>query len=469
MARKEREWNNRFLAYINMIVNHPNYQGLPIKKKADGSFAWIATAKSKIGKERIEWCLKKADELNFERRAGVYADVMLAIHPTKRKVCQTCGEEMSLYYHYPNANFLKALNGDFKQDFTDCDHISDIWDTIIQSGIRKNDLAKYLINKGELNLNPATATKDEIIDALEFACRKGNKKLLGPGAMSNFPDRYDGFHTYNRCCRSSQDMGRSKENLKSYTKDRRAYEYWSDGNIHAANQFMGSHFFDGISADHIGPISLGFIHDPRYLQPMSGGDNSAKRDRLQIKDIEKIIETYDRTGIYPMSWYSKIIWEFILSNYKSHPNSVATLYRDALKQNMANFMYILWRILVECPQYGEDLLEQYILSKHYECFNYSYEFNAQGEIISKQPRHFTDRNQNETVRYKRIAIYSVYDYNNKENRNTANNLTQTELSTLSILCQNLNSTHNYDYTYKALVSLVESIELRIISNLQKDK
>ena len=465
MAREERKWNNRFLAYMNMIVNHPNYQGLPIKKKADGSLAWIATAKSEIGKERIEWCLEKADELGLERRAGVYADVMLAIHPTKWKVCQTCGREMSLYYHYPNANFVKALNRDFNQDFTDCDHISDIWDTLIESGVRKSDLANYLISKCELDLNPATATKDEIIDALEFACRKGDKKLLGPGAMSNFPDRYDGFHTYNRCCRSSQDKGRSKENLKSYTKDRRAYEYWSDGNIHAANQFMGSPFFDGISADHIGPISLGFIHDPHYLQPMSGGDNSAKRDRLQIEDIEKIIETYDRTGIYPMSWYSKLIWEFILSNYKLHPNSVATLYRDALKQNMANFMYILWGILEECPQYGEDFLEKCILSKHYECFNYSYEFNAQGEIISKQPRHFTDRNQNETDRYKRIAIDSVYDYNDKENRNTASDLTQKEVSALSLLCRNLNSTHNYDSTYKALVSLVESIERRIISNL----
>lgn len=47
---------------MDMIVNHPNYKGLPIKKK-------------------------------------------LAIHPTKQKVYQICGKSMSLYY-YPNANFL---------------------------------------------------------------------------------------------------------------------------------------------------------------------------------------------------------------------------------------------------------------------------------------------------------------------------------------------------------------------------
>ncbi len=263
MAREERKWNDRFLAYMEMIVNHPNYKGLPIKRKDDGSLAWIATAKSEIGQKRIEWCLNKADELGIERRAGVYADVMLRIHPTKWKVCQTCGNEMSLYYHYPNANFVKAINKKYSTDFTDCDHISDIWDKLIKSGVNEKEFADFLIKKGELDLNSSSATKDIIIESLEYKCRKGNKSLLGPGAMSNFPDRYDGFHTYNRCCRSAQDKGRSKENLKSYTKDRRAYEYWSDGNIHAADQFMGSSFFEGTSADHIGPISLGFVHDPR--------------------------------------------------------------------------------------------------------------------------------------------------------------------------------------------------------------
>lgn len=465
MGREERNWNPRFLDYMNMIVNHPNYKGLPIKKKADGSLSWIATAKSEIGKKRIKWCLEKADDLGIAKGAGVYAEVMLEIHPTKWKVCQTCGNEMSLYYHYPNANFVKALNKKFNTEFTDCDHISDIWDTLINSEIPERKIAEFLISKGGLDLMPHTATKNEIIDALELVCRKGTKKLLGPGAMSNFPDRYDGFHTYNRCCRSSQDKGRSKENLKSYTKDRRAYEYWSDGNIHAANQFMGSSFFSGISADHIGPISLGFIHDPRYLQPMPSGDNSAKRDRLQREDIEKIIEIYKRTGVYPMSWYSKLIWEYILKNYKFHPEIIATAYRDALKQNMANFMYILWSILQECSTIGEDFLERMILERHYKCFDYSYNFNERGEIISQQPRHFTDRNQSERIRYKRIAIESVYDYNNKDNRNTSNDLTKHEQILLSSLCDNLNAHEIYDKCYHNFVSLIECIEKRIISSL----
>ncbi len=469
MATDEKQWHQRFLKYMEGIVNNPNYKGLPIKKKPDGTYAWIATAKSDIGQQRIDWCINKAQELDFvvrhEAYPGMYADVMLEIHPTKWKVCQICGKEMSLYYHYPNANFLKSLNKKFGTDFSDCDHISDIWDELIINGIRKVDIASFLIEKGDLDLNARTAEKDAIIEALEYACRKGDKKCLGPGAMSNFPDRYDGFHTYNRCCRATQDKGRSKENLKSYTKDRRAYEYWSDGNIHAANQFMGSAFFDGTSADHIGPISLGFVHDPRYLQPMPSGDNSSKRDRLQIVDIESIIETEKRTGIYPMSWQSKLIWEFIRANYTIHPEKVPTVYRDALKQNMANFMFILLTILETCPENGEDFLVAAFLEPNYDYFKYSYTFNAKGEIVAKADRHYTDRNQYETDRYKRIAIEAVYDYSAKDNRHNKHDLTSPEMATLKSICVSIESGSLFASCKQLVINLMETIQKRAIRSL----
>lgn len=469
MAAEEKIWHNRFLKYMEKIVNHPNYKGLAITKKPDGSYNWIATAQSDIGKQRIKWCIEKAKELKFisgnTPYPGMFADVMLEIHPTKWKVCQICGKEMSLYYHYPNATFLRALNSKFNCEFTECDHISDIWDELVNQGIPKKNIAEFLISKGNLSIDIENSDKDEIIDALELACRKGNKKCLGPGAMSNFPDRYDGFHTYNRCCRATQDKGRSKSNLKSYTKDRRAYEYWSDGNIHAANQFMGSSFFDGISADHIGPISLGFVHDSHYLQPMSGSDNSSKRDRLQIVDIENILETEKRTGVYPMSWQSKIIWEYIKSNYKKHPDKVASSYRDALKQNMTNFMYILLTILESCPYKGEDFLVSAFLEPNYKYFKYSYTFNDKGEIINKTERHYTGRNQNETDRYKRIAIESVYDYNEKNNRNMRHNLTTEEISILFNICKDIENGKNYEECKSELIILIEQIEKRITSNL----
>ena len=465
MSRDEREWNPRFLAYMDLIVNHPNYKGLPIKKKADGSWAWIATAQSEIGKARKKWAENKAVELGYTIGPGVYADVMRAIHPTGYKVCQVCGREMSIYYHYPSANFIKALQKAFNREYTETDHISYIWDDLCEHGFSNTTISSFLIKKGGLTDVTVNSSKDEVISSLEKKCRTEGKKLLSPGAMSNFPDRYDGFHTYNRCCRSTQDKGRSKENLKSYTKDRRAYEYWSDGNIHAANQFMGSQYFAGSSADHIGPISLGFVHDPRYLQKMDSSDNSTKRDRLQLVDIEKIIETESRTGVYPMSWYSKLIWEYIKSNYMTNKSKISTTYRDALKQNMSNFMYVLGEILNNCPNEGEHFLTDALLAPNYHFFDYSYSFNENGEIINKEARHFTERNQNECERYKRIAIDSVFDYNDKENRNVKTSLSNSEQQALDKLCSMINAHSSTEECKAKLINLMETIEKRLISKL----
>ena len=315
MSRETREWHPEFVKYMESIINHPNYQGLCITKKKDGSWSWFGTKKTETGKKRIAWCENKARELGIKVEPGVYANVMLAIHPTKMKVCQTCGRLMSLYYHYPNANFLKSIQKEFGVEYTDIDHINDIWADLIHRGFSEQVIIDFVVSKANLSIDKNSATKESVIDALEKVCRLEGKALLGPGAMSNFPDRFDGFHTYNRCCRATQDKGRSKENLKSYTKDRRAYEYWSDGNIHAANMFMGSDYFKGITADHVGPISLGFVHDSHYLQPMLGSDNSSKRDRLQYDDIVKIIEIEARTGGFPMSLYLKIIWGHIKASF----------------------------------------------------------------------------------------------------------------------------------------------------------
>lgn len=471
MSREEKTWHPNFLKYMDMIINHPNYNGLPIDKKDDGSYRWITTAESKTGAARKKWCEDKAKELGFEIKPGVYADVMLAIHPTKMKVCQTCGKTMSLYYHYPNANFVKALYKEFGIEFNECDHISDIWDRIcLERHIPQSEVASFLIKIGGLNINPNNTTKPEVINALEFACRKGGKKCLGPGAMSNFPDRYDGFHTYNRCCRSSQDKGRSKENLKSYTKDRRAYEYWCDGNIHAANQFMGSNFFKGTSADHIGPISLGFVHDPRYLQPMPTNDNSTKRNRLLYEDVVKIIETNNRTDVYPMSWFSREIWEYIKENFENNKDKISTIYRDALKQNMANFMYVLYYILENCHDSGKDFLTSALLEPNYHYFKYSYQFDEKGNIVSTDDRHFTDRNAHELERYKRIAIESVYDYNDKNNRHSTPYLSDDETKLLDKICSDILSqiytpSITKEYILTSLNELMIKVQNRLISEL----
>lgn len=421
MARTERSLNSDFEKYMEEIARHPNYSGLPIERKRDGSLAWFAFANGAIGQARKQWAENKAHELGFPVQPGVYAQVMREIHPTKQHVCQICGSFMSIYYFYPSAYLIRALEQEFGLEFSDCDHIGDIWEQIIDSGVKEETLRIFFKSKFEL---PNGKDKDNILAMCERKCREDGKALLSPGAMSNFPDRFDGFHTYNRCCRATQDTGRSRENLKSYTKDRRAYEYWSDGNLHAANMFMGSPFFAGVSADHIGPISLGFIHDPRYLRPMASSDNSTKRDRLLVDDIEAILAVEAATGVYPMSWYSAEIWEFIKMHYKNHSYIVATLYRDMLKQNMANFMSILKTIYDKTA--GHTFLYKEFIEPKYECFLHTYEFDEFGNIVKQTPRRFTERSNNEIARFARIAFESVCDYSEKDNRHLSPDLTTAE-------------------------------------------
>lgn len=470
MARNTKLPHPRFIEYMSFVVNHQNYSGLPIKNKNNGEYSWLAPANTEIGKDRIKWCINKACELKLigdisQTYPGIYADVMLKIHPTKCKVCQICGKSMSLFYRYPSKNFLKLLNNTFDSSYTICDHISFIWDDLIKTGIDEIDLVNFFIKKGDLNLNPQTATKDEIIDNLEYVSRKGSKKCLSPGAMSNFPDRFDGFHSYNRCCRETQDLGRSQENLRTYTKDRRAYEYWSDGNIHAANQFMGGSFFNGISADHIGPISLGFIHDPLYLQPMPSGENSSKRDRLTIIDIENIIRIQKRTNVRPISWYSAILWGYIQNNYKNKSDETLLLYRDILKQNVSNFMFILYSILTLCPKNGENFLIQAYIKPKRDYFNWDYSFNNKGEVISRKPRHFTARNQDEFDRYKRIALKSVFEYSKKDNRKNNNDLNSHEYIQLVQICQHIEANIENAKVITLLKDLMETIQIRLIKSI----
>lgn len=138
---------------------------------------------------------------------------------------------MSLDYVYPNKHLAKSLFKAFPYlgENEDGLTIMDIYQ--INNLIKSEDkvLFKKIIEKKlkEHKFSPNTST-DNLIDALIRECRMRISNQLGPGAMSNFPDRFDGFHTYNRCCRSKEDSGRSAENLKTYTKDRRAYEMWSE-------------------------------------------------------------------------------------------------------------------------------------------------------------------------------------------------------------------------------------------------
>lgn len=258
--------------------------------------------------------------------------------------------------------------------------------------------------------------------------------MLGPGAMSNPPDRLDGFHTYNRCCRHKADKGRSKENLASYSTDRRAFENWSDGNWITANKLMGyinsnadmkqQHCAnDGngqkhprpCSADHIGPISLGFCHRPEF-QLLCTPCNSAKNNRMYFSDVQHLINI-EQSNIEIATWYAKPIWDNCKANVTDKESALR------LSRVMRDNRNVAMMLLHFFMENGEYLFLFSLLNLQYADF----EYNIIPESISIQKQIVTvDFVQKvSTLKYVniqktrkiRVAFSALDDYSKKENRN----------------------------------------------------
>lgn len=463
MAKKI--WHPKFIEYMQSIVSNPSYSGLAYITKADGTISWIASRKSPIGTKRKEWADRIILQRGWKNEPGIYARLMIDIHPTKSKPCQICGNEMSLYYIYLNSPFLNTIYKKFGIKFTTNDSINDVKTLLIEKGYSITSIITFIKEVFDIK-NSYINNWEELVQEVEQQCRNGNKKFLGPGAMSNFPDRFDGFHTYNRCHRSIEDKGRHKDNMKTYNKDRRAYEYWSDGNIHGANKFMNSLYFKGSSADHIGPISLGFKHDSLLLRPMSRGANSSKRDHLQRKDIETLIEIENiQNNFTTISWFSELIWNHIKTIYRS-VDDFDKLGR-ALKKNLHYYMYIIWEIKTYAVKNGERFLIEMLLKPKYEYFQYDNEFNELGVIINQKQRNITEATKKEFNRFVRIALNSVDEFYKKENRRIDTIFKDHEKKEIQIIIELIDK-NEFIQAKKLLQQLVEEIENGIIYDLDQE-
>lgn len=209
-------------------------KGIAEPFKDDGSIRWVVSGDTKLGQERDKWWLKKVKELKVINKA----EVARAIHPKELggfKPCQICGTKLSIFYAYPNANTLKGIKKIFKVEYAPFDKTIT---EILKEQFKKKGLAVFELAK-ELFDIPESLPDD--IDAYTAYILENKLSRLSPGVMSNPPDRFEGFHTYNACCRSKEDTGRHKANMATYTQDRRAYEYWSEGNFNLANRLMGEY------------------------------------------------------------------------------------------------------------------------------------------------------------------------------------------------------------------------------------
>ena len=441
------EANEIFLQYEEEIVNDPVYAGMPDLRHDDGTIQWESPSNRGSGVfqfshyKRYQWWSKKASEVGINTSEDKWiSKVSKKIHPTKLHPCKVCGRIMDIRYCYLSANFMKRVKKlPFYDEQVDMDEITHITDFIASFtdtyGDKAYDALPELLKCSQVKSIP-TLPHDlsSWTDWINSEYIPNEPSMLGPGAMSNAPDRLDGFHTYDRCCRPTADKGRSKENLASYSTDRRAFENWSDGNWIQANKLMGyinsnselkkqqcaNHSTGSFhprpcSADHIGPISLGFSHRPEF-QLLCKPCNSAKNNRMYYSDVQHLISV-EEGGSTVTTWYAAPIWQRCKQKVYEKESALK------LSRIMRDNRNIAMMLLADFVKHDEFLFLLTLLNLNYADYDYEIDpttLNVNNQIVTVEfiSKPSTLRYVNiQKIRKIRVAFSSLIDYANKENRN----------------------------------------------------
>lgn len=400
------------LKYQKYIATHANYKGMPLKQKNDGKIKWVSTIKTKEGKERVEFWEKKRQELGIKANhvldSGFRQKVAFANHPTKVHVCLFSGSELYIDYRYPSPNRIDLLNKVYDQDlkYYDLD-IYEIANLLFDVDGCKKFCDVFKISKEFNNV-------DELLEILKVDYVDAEySPFVSPGVMSNSPDRFDGYHSYNNDVRAITDTGRYRNNLKRYTQDRRVYEMWSGGDWKMADRLYATFVKNGVSPDHIGPMSLGFSHRPKF-QPMTANENSAKGNRMTLNDVQILI-TDENNGDEVITWHSKYIWDKLKG--KVNIDTDALKLSGLMRKNLHHVLIIFSMINEKGHR---EFLEQF-LNPDYSYFDYEFiGFNPEtGDYDDFVSKKLEGQNQkNNAERYVRIAFESLDKYKNIYNRNT---------------------------------------------------
>ena len=411
------EYHPNYDKYVEMIVAHPNYQGLYYDRDKNGKVNWVVTGKSAKGQKRQAWWDATCKKLGIPIQKGCYAKAARLIHPTGIHVCQCCGEERSIFYEYPTLRTLKKLNEAFDLDIQQTDYT-------IRQFVRKFCTTQQLLNKlASLLKIPTAETVEGMIDYIKKELIDKESSLFSPGAMCNPPDRFNGFHSYALCCRKTKDTGRWDDNMKTYTQDRRAYEDWSDGDYNLANRLMGEFHkqppmacpicgnVENMSADHIGPVSLGFCHS-RYFTPMCKSCNSSKNNRFTKADVDALIKL-ENSGAQVISWHSKYIWGIVKNGITNDAEAKkASSIMAKCHQNILNILAIIHK------KTGTEFLMRY-LHPEYSMMDYHFENfdlkHLDRMVVIANPLDSKNKRNNQE-RYIRIAFESLDEFLSKDNR-----------------------------------------------------
>lgn len=336
-------------AYEQMIKNHDNYNFMPFELREK----WVCVSKNGLNPRFEYWENRKKELIQSGKikENSTMTNVARYIHSTKKHICKMCDNECSIFYEYPNKNAIKWL----KKIFPDCEPIKSD-ETIFDVYNRINHDNKSTIFISKFGKSMEDLKMDCINDNY-------NGNMLSPGVMANPPDRLDGFHCYNSICgcRKDKDKGRSDENMKSYTRDRRSYEMFSDWNILLTNKIMGKlntiemscpfcDKFTIMSGDHIGPISLGFVHDPINIQACCCSCNSSKNNRFTQRDYNTLI-LLENSGCKIVSWWAQDAWD-------KHKDKPSQLLKIEMDKNAKKFITIIEWIKINNFEVIKEFIEK---------------------------------------------------------------------------------------------------------------
>ena len=402
--------------YMKMILSCSNYQELLQVDAQYGKFNWLGPLSTPKGKARRAWWNQQCQIHNIDtNQQGCYSKVAYAIHPTKRHVCQCCGKELSLANVYPHLPITKKLNEIFGTNFKQTDYtIQEIVNSFCKT--QETIDAVSALFKGRSGYDKA-----QLISYIEGT----GDTYLSPGAMSNSPDRFDGYHSYGLCCRKKKDKGRHDPNMKLYGQDRRAYEEWADGDRNKANHLMSA-FHNApkmicpkcssktkrlMTADHIGPISLGFCHSIHFA-PMCKSCNSSKNNRLSKTDVNSLLllESQNETVV---SWHSKYVWDKLKNTVTNDEDALKlSKIMNACHKNVLYLFYLIYSTT------GKEFLMRYLHPEYSMC-NFTISKLDLSDLskleIRSKPSQSLNRKKTRH-RYVRKAFDALQNLGKKKNR-----------------------------------------------------
>jgi len=315
-----------YVRYMEMIVREAAFAGMPNAVSEGGRINWqVSSGRStsfyRYYRARWEWWEARADVLELPGSGNERDRFSIAarrIHPTGYRACRLCGEDRNVGYFYLNRRLADRLNKLVKTPVFERGQaipsvLAEIEGHDQQHGTELGRaLSSFFPERSDafddLGLVPEAFEQTSYI----------RSAWLSPGYMANPPDRLDGFHDYCLHCRGGNDPGRSTENLRSYQHDRRAFEWWAEGDWFLADALYNAAgsgtcsicgaFVDIVSPDHVGPLACGFKQLPLFM-PTCQGCNSSKNRRMRADDVLRLIEYEEQSGDSAASWQVRGLWD----------------------------------------------------------------------------------------------------------------------------------------------------------------